>query len=326
MAIDQSNALWLASIYAIAGGQYLGYLVRIGPDGSVSSTTNLPAIGQGGGIAPAPCGLCADSANNIYYTGGERIYRYRTNGAVEIFAGSGDGGYVDGTGLFTAFSNPSLLAADAADNIYVWDSGNLRIRRIDQAQSVVTLAGHGAVGGYPWDQDGVGTNASFAAVYAMCVDSTGDLILACGSAYSGYNYEASCIREISASTNVATMAGSFWQIGYSNGVGASALFSGSTGVCISQGTVFVADSGNQRIREISFNPSSQPVSGPNLRLSLYPGLQITGLVGRTYQIQSSTDMQTWTLSATLLLTSSPYLWIDTNSVGTNKFYRAFLLP
>jgi hypothetical protein len=95
---------------------------------------------------------------------------------------------------------------------------------------------------------------------------------------------------------------------------------------LSSGAIFVADSINQRIRNIAFNPSTQPILPASLHLSTYPGLQIIGTVGRTYQIQASPDMNTWNTAATVLLTSSPYLWIDQNSVSGNKFYRALLLP
>jgi hypothetical protein len=90
--------------------------------------------------------------------------------------------------------------------------------------------------------------------------------------------------------------------------------------------IFVADSGNERIRSISFNPVAQPVTGPNLGIATYAGVTVNGFVGRTYQIQASTDMTNWNTVATLLLNSSPYLWFDTSSVAGNKFYRAFLLP
>jgi hypothetical protein len=134
-----------------------------------------------------------------------------------------------------------------------------------------------------------------------------------------------------ASTNVVTMAGNFTQTGYqqtsyANGAGNLALFNGADGVCISGGTIYVADAGNQRIRQISFNPSTQVVTGANLGIGSFAGVTITGIVGRTYQIQSSPEMAAWTTRATVLLTSSPYLWIDQNPVSGDKFYRALLLP
>ncbi len=90
--------------------------------------------------------------------------------------------------------------------------------------------------------------------------------------------------------------------------------------------IFVADQNNQRIRQITFNPAPQQVAGANLGLATYAGLTITGFVGRTYRIESSLDMSTWNAETTLLLTQSPYLWFDLNSLGQKKFYRALLLP
>jgi sugar lactone lactonase YvrE len=299
MAFDRSNTLWLTSGSTSS-------LIRIGGDG-YTSITNLPGIGS------ALNGICVDSGNNIYLSASymNQIFRWRTNGTVEVFAGSGNSGSSDGNGLFTSFNLPCALAADAADNIYVWDLGNFLIRRINQNRDVVTIAGRGYS-----DSDGVGMNAAFSSISSMCVDNSGNLILACGSS----------IRKITARTNVVTMAGSSTQTGYTNGTGNLARFNSASGVCLSQGSIFVADTSNQRIRTITFNPAPQLVSGADLNLSMYPGLQIAGTVGRTYQIQSSPDMTNWTTRASLLLTSSPYLWFDQNAVSGNKFYRAFLLP
>jgi len=55
-------------------------------------------------------------------------------------------------------------------------------------------------------------------------------------------------------------------------------------------------------------------------------VQITGSVGRTYQIQSSPDMTSWSTVTTVLLTSNPYLWIDVNPIAGNKYYRAVMMP
>jgi len=157
----------------------------------------------------------------------------------------------------------------------------------------------------------------------MCADDSGNIILTCGLPY---NSGGSCVRKLTANTNVTTMAGSFNQTGYSNGAGSNALFYGASGVCISQGRIFVADTSNQRIRSISSDLSPQPVSPADLQLSTYPGLRINGTVGWTYRIESSTDMNTWNAETTLLLPSSPYLWIDPIPVSGNKYYRALLLP
>jgi hypothetical protein len=308
MAIDNANQLWLVMAYSYYGGN--NYLLNIGTNGYVSivngGLTNLTSSS----------GICFDSANNLYYSGGNRIYRYNPGtGNVQPFAGSGISGYFDGQGTFlTAFSNPTALACDQADNIYVWDSGNVRIRRVDQQQNVTTIAGNS---GYYYSlADGVGTNATFSVINSMFFDHAGNLYMVCGS----------CVRKMDAQTNVTTLAGGFYSSGYMDGPGNIALFSSASGGCFSQGMVFVADSGNNRIRNITFNTPGQPVAPANLQLNTYPGVQITGSIGRTYQIQSSPDMNTWSPVATVLLNSSPYLWIDQNPVVGNKFYRAVLLP
>jgi hypothetical protein len=288
ITIDRNNTIWMVG--GNFGNEYVE-LYKITSDGT-TTRTNLWGIGFN-----LTDGICIDSSGIIYISGNNQIYRYNTNGTLTVFAGSGNSGYADGNGIFTAFNSPGALSADAANNIYVSDWGNGLIRKIDQSQNVTTFAKLGSVS-------------------QMCFDESGNLILACG------NY----IGKISATTNVVTMAGSLTQSGYTNGAGNVALFYYAIGVCFSQGTVFVGDQGNNRIRQISFNPSSQVVSPANLKLNTYPGLQIIGTVGRTYQIQSSPDLNTWTTRATVLLTASPYLWIDQNPISGNKFYQALLLP
>jgi sugar lactone lactonase YvrE len=299
MAVDRDNTIWLfnqTSLYTITSN-------------GIISMTNL-AIG-------ISSGMCMDSNGKFYLSIGNQIYQYNTNGSASVFVGSGNSGAIDGNGAFTSFSSPKALACDSANNIYVWDSGNYLIRRIDQSRNVVTIAGHNGGPNEPI-ADGVGTNASFAGtgILAMCADNSGNIYFACGNS----------IRKMNAKTNVVTMAGSFTQSGYTNGAGNLARFNGSAGICFSGGTIYVSDSANYRIRQISFNPQSQVVSGANLGIGTFAGVTITGAVGRTYQIQSSPDMNAWTTRATLLLNSSPYLWIDQNPVSGNKFYRALLLP
>jgi hypothetical protein len=308
MAMDHANQIWIVMANSYYGG--VVYLLTIGTNGYASivngGLTNLNSSS----------GICFDSANHLYYSGGNRIYRYHPGtGIAEPFAGSGISGYFDGQGTFlTAFSNPTALACDQADNIYVWDSGNGRIRRVDQQENVTTIAGNGYY--YYGLADGVGTNATFNTINSMFFGHAGNLYMVCGN----------CVRKMDAQTNVTTLAGSFSSSGYMDGPGNIALFGSATGGCFSQGMVFVADSSNNRIRNITFNAQGQPVAPANLQLNTYPGVQITGSIGRTYQIQSSPNMNTWNTVATVLLNSSPYLWIDQNPIAGNKFYRAVMLP
>jgi hypothetical protein len=307
LTIDHINNLLLGNLSATPS-------ITVVQTNGILSQVSLPSACFPSTLTgwPWTSGLCVDSANNIYFStaGGNQIYRRLTNGTVELFAGSGNHGETDGNGIFTSFTWPGALAADAADNIYVADNsitgngGNI-LRRINQNRDVVTVAS------VPY---------SIYTISSMVVDSSGSIIIACGAG----------VAKLTASTNFLKIAGNlngnYSVTGYANGPGSVALFDNADAVCLSQGSIFVADMSNQRIRQITFNPPTQPVLPANLQLNTYPGLQVIGTVGRTYQIQASADMTTWTTAATLLLTSSPYLWIDQNPVSGSKFYRAFLLP
>jgi hypothetical protein len=305
LAIDKNDSLWLAS--RPDSSTVVMYQITSSAVVSVF-TISIPTENA---YSWQPVGLCADSAGNIYFTlyYSNKIYKWSTNGTLTLFAGSGNTGYADGNGIFTSFNNPTALASDAADNIYVWDSGNHLIRKIDQNQDVTTLAGQ--TYSRP-NVDGIGTNATFAYVSKICADGYGNLIFACGTS----------IRKMDAANNVTTLAGSFSQSGFNDSTGSAALFNGANGVCFSRGTIFVADSANQKIRQISYNPPPPVVLG----VGTFLGVKIPGIIGRTYQIQSSADTATWMTNATVRINSSPYLWIDTNGIGRNRFYRAMMLP
>jgi hypothetical protein len=265
MAIDHSDALWIL----VEDNANNLHLLRIRSDGYVTKT-NIGWLADNG-----PNGICVDSQDNVYYsTSANKIFRYRIDSGIEVFAGSGNSGSADGNGIFTSFNRPTALAIDAADNIYIWDSENHLIRRINQNRDVVTIAGKV---GITWDADGSGAGATFGPVAAMTVDNSGNLILAC-SLFS--NSGRASIRKMTAASNVVTLAGSFTQSGYTNGTGNLARFMWPSGVCVSQGMISVADTGNQQIRNITLNPSPQPVLPANLQLSTFAGLQIIGTVGR----------------------------------------------
>jgi hypothetical protein len=305
MAIDHNDVIYLTTVG--------GLLASVGPDTYVTVITNFPF-----GIA----GICVDSQNNLYlsYETGDTVYRYQSNGTLTVFANQASSGIPDGSQFY-----PLILACDNFDNIFVFSGGRERLMKIDQNKLVTAVSGYG--GGLV---DGTGTNASFSFISSMCVDQFNDLIVGCGP--SGGSFPLSSIRMLDPMTNVTTLAGSFTQHGYTNGPGYLARFGGSGGdsiangggVCVSHGILFVADYANQRIRELPFY--SQSFSAASLQLNIFPVVTITGTVGGTYAIQTSPDMSTWTTQASVILTSSPYLWVDQNRVIGNKYYRAVLAP
>jgi sugar lactone lactonase YvrE len=185
-----------------------------------------------------PYGVAVDSAGTVYVvdTVNNRIRKITPAGVVTALAGSVYG-YLDGTGTGARFSYPYGVAVDSAGTVYVADSENNRIRKITPAGVVTTLAG--STDGY---LDGTGTGAQFSYPCGVAVDSA-------GTVYVG-DWNNNRIRKITPAGVVTTLAGS--TVGYLDGTGTGARFNNPYGVAVdSAGTVYVADSNNNRIRKIT---------------------------------------------------------------------------
>ncbi len=154
--------------------------------------------------------------------------------SVQTLAGSGTQGVADGSGAGAQFSNPSGVAIDGAGNVYVADTGNSRIRRITPGGVVGTIAGSGA--------------GQFDRPRGVAVDKNGTVYVT----DTGNNR----IRKITADGTVTTLAGSgapgVGGGGLADGPGAQAQFREPIGIAVDgDGNVYVADSGNNRIRKIT---------------------------------------------------------------------------
>ena len=94
-----------------------------------------------------------------------------------IVAGNGSSGYVDGPGQMAEFDGPQALALDPQGNLIVTEESNPRIRRIDTAGNVTTLAGNGQHG----DADGTGGvngTAQFISPQGVAVDDVCNVYVA----------------------------------------------------------------------------------------------------------------------------------------------------
>ena len=217
----------------------------VGERWTVSSLAGTATAGYGDGTGTAarfsaPKGIAVDSEGNIYVadTDNNRIRKITSSGVVTTLAGTATAGYGDGTGTAAFFSAPHGIAADSSGNMYVTEAGNNRIRKITSSGVVTTLAGT-SVAGYA---DGTGTAARFSAPKGIAVDSEGNIYVA----DTGNNR----IRKITPSGVVSTFAGTA-TAGYGDGTGTAARFSAPHGIAAdSEGNMYVADTGNNRIRKI----------------------------------------------------------------------------
>ncbi|HKN84750.1 MAG TPA: NHL repeat-containing protein [Pyrinomonadaceae bacterium] len=159
---------------------------------------------------------------------------------VTTLAGDGAPLFRDGAQSTQAeFSDPFGVAVATDGTIYVADAGESnRIRKIAPDGHVTTLAG-----GSEGFSDGVGPAASFNTPSGLALSVDGDLFVA----DTGNNR----IRKITAQGQVSTIAGD-GTAGYIDGPAAQARFNGPIGVAVdSQGSVYVADTYNDRIRLIT---------------------------------------------------------------------------
>jgi sugar lactone lactonase YvrE len=224
---------WRASVTTLAGDGSPGF-----QDGAASNARFND-----------PFGIAVASDGSVYVAdAGEanRIRKVTPQGEVLTVAG-GHEGYADGAGAAASFNTPSALALDGAGNLYVADTGNNRIRRVASDGNVTTLAGDGTAGfrdGTAGAPNDVAGSAQFDAPVGVAVDKDGNVYVA-----DTYNDR---VRLITKDGRVKTIAGA-GSPGYADGDALSAaLFDTPCGIVVSEaGEVFVADTGNNRLRKIT---------------------------------------------------------------------------
>ena len=210
-----------------------------------------------------------------------------TNGIITTIAGNGQAGYSGDGGPATQASLnwPYGLSIDTAENIFIADGDNNRIRKVDTNGIITTIAGTGQ-----WGFSGDGGPATQAALSAwgVNVDTAGNIYIA-----DGVNNR---IRKVDTNGTITTIAGN-GQEGFS-GDGFPATFASISpaGVFVDNtGTIYIADVYNYRIRKVVFPGSI--VSVFTVSTTSLP----SGTVGTAYsQTLTATGGQTpytWTITA-----------------------------
>src|SRR3954467_10005879 len=146
-------------------------------------------------------------------------------------------GLTNGLGTNAVFNDPAALACDANGNIYIADSQNHVVRKIDS---------HGSVSTFAAAQLDTPSGIAVAPDGTLFVSDTGN----------------HTIRKIAANGSISNVAGSPGQSGFVNGIGAAARFNSPLGLAVaSNGTVYVADCGNHSIRAIAPDGSVSTFAG-----------------------------------------------------------------
>jgi len=233
-----------------------------------------PAYSGDGGLATSatlnsPSGVTLDGAGNLYIadTGNDTIRRVdAVSGFISTVAGMGpptQPGYnQDGIAATSARLNlPQGLTLDAFGNLYIADTGNHRIRKVDVTTGLIsTIAGTGYTasdgsGGYSGDK-GLATAAELNSPYPVAFDAAGNMYIP--------DSVNNCVRVVSAVAGVITAASIINTFAGTNvpgdagdgGLAALAQLWSPSGVAVdAAGNVFIADTQNGAIRKVASTTS-----------------------------------------------------------------------
>ncbi|MCX6246142.1 MAG: T9SS type A sorting domain-containing protein [Bacteroidetes bacterium] len=246
-------------------GEGNGNVIRkVDPSGIITTFAGTGFHGYTGDGGPAtaaelsgPDGLAFDSFGNMFITdfGNSVIRKVDLSGIITTIAGIGTAGYSGDGGPATAaqFNFPRDIHFDTDGNMYICDWLNYAIRKIDHSGIITTFAGTG-VAGYTGD-GGPATSAQIGLPYRSCFSPGGIFYFVDGT--------NNCIRKIDHAGIITTVVGNgSWGFSGDGGPASAALLNMPTAVLFDvDGKMYIADRGNDRIRNVNLAGIINTVAG-----------------------------------------------------------------
>ena len=280
VVVDNSNNLYVADNYA---QQVLKLNTNNPPIVLIAGTNKTSGYAGDGGAATNatmndPLGIAADAVHDMFITDSSNncIRKVGTNGIISTVAGNGANGFFGDGGLATNanLSHPQGVAVDSLGNLFIADSGNNRIRKVDTNGYITTVVGRNLNDG---DQ---ATNAGLNSPYATAFDASGNFYIA---EFYGHR-----IRKADTNGVITTVAGNGYPaFSGDGGAATNASLHRPGGVAVdASGNLFIADGFNRRVREVDTNGNISTVAGTGSwgGGSFYSGAATNARLGRLFGV------------------------------------------
>ena len=254
VSVDAAGNIFIADLF--------NHRIRkVDPAGTITTVAGTGTAGFSGDGGPAtaaqlngPRGLFVDAAGNIFIAdqSNQRIRKVDTGGTITTVAGTGTAGFFGDGGPATAaqLSYPVFVFVDAASNIFIADTNNDRIRKVDTGGTITTVAGTS----YGFSGDGgPATSAQLKRPASVFVDATGNIFIA--------DQLNNRIRKVNTGGIITTVVGGGVVLG-DGGPATAAQLLNPAGVFIDAvGNIFIADHSNHRIRKVDTGGTITTVAG-----------------------------------------------------------------
>ena len=222
-------------------------------------------LGDGGPATDAtfsshPMRVAGDHAGNLFVADAHHARIRRIDAVTHIIdtvAGCGIEGYSGdgGPAVHAQIASPHGTALDRHGNIYIADLKNDRIRRVDASTGIITTVAGAGEHGYSGDR-GPATESMLASPIAVTVSADGDLYIA--------DHRNSLIRMVDAETGAITTVAGTGEQGFSGdgGPATQAAIALPRDVALdAEGSLYIADGANSRIRRVSPGGTITTVAG-----------------------------------------------------------------